>query len=228
MNDEDGDAAMILYSSPLACSCAAHMVLLELGLPHAVEFVDIYVQPHVLVGNGMSFSEVSPKDSVPALRLDSGELLTEIGVILQYIAGLRPDSGLLPEVGSMARLRVMEWLSYVGSEVHKTIGPLFHPHMPEAAKEIHRQNLHRRLSYIEKQLAQHAYLTGETFTVADAYLFVMIGWRPYFKFDITPYPGIMSFHERVVSRPSFAQVLRIIEPMLAKINLPAFPDAKSR
>lgn len=218
---------MILYSSPLACSSAAHMILLELGLPHEIEFVDIYVQPHVLIGSGMSFADVNPKNSVPTLRLDSGELLTEIGVVLQYIADLKPDSGLLPKTGSMARFRVMEWLSYVGSDVHKTIGPLFHPHMPDAAKEIHRQNLHRRLSHIEQQLAQQSYLTGETFTVADAYLFVMIGWEPYFKFDLTPYPNLIRFHKRVASRPSFAQVLQITAPMLERVKLPAFPNAKS-
>lgn len=120
---------MILYASPLACSGAAHMVLLELGIPHEIEFVDIYAQPHVLIDDGMPFADVNPKNAVPALRLDSGELLTEVGVILQYIADLKPDSSLPPKAGSLARYRVMEWLNYVGSDVHKTIGPLFHPHM---------------------------------------------------------------------------------------------------
>ena len=170
---------MILYTSPLACSCAAHMILIELGLPHEIKFVDIYAQPHALVDDGQIYASVNPKNAVPALRLDSGELLTEIGVILQYIANLKPDAGLQPKAGSLAHYRVMEWLSYVGSDVHKTIGPLFHPHMPETAKEIHRQNLKRRLTYVDEQLAHRSYLTGETFTVADAYLFVMIGWEPY-------------------------------------------------
>jgi glutathione S-transferase len=214
---------MILYASPLACSSAAHMVLLELGLPHEIEFVDIYVQPHVLIDEGTPFVDVSFKNAVPVLRLDSGELLTEVGVILQYIADQKPESGLLPKAGSLARYRVMEWLSYVGSDVHKTIGPLFHPHMPEAGKEIHRQNLHRRLTYIEQRLEHQSYLTGETFTVADAYLFVMIGWEPYFKFDLTPYPNLTRFHERVASRPSFSQILQIIAPMLGRMDLPVFP-----
>lgn len=219
---------MILYTSPLACSAAAHMVLLELGLPHEIKFVDIYVQPHVLIDDRSPFTAVNPKNSVPALRLDSGELLTEIGVILQYIADLKPDSGLLPKAGTLARYRVMEWLSYVGSDVHKTIGPLFHPHMPEAAKEIHRQNLNRRLTYIEQRLADHPYLSGETFTVADAYLFVMIGWAPYFKFDVSPYPNLTKFHERVASRPSFALVCQIIAPVLERVKLPIFPNVETR
>jgi glutathione S-transferase len=218
---------MILYASPLACSGAAHIILLELGLPHAIEFVDIYVQPHVLIGDRSLFTNVNPKNSVPALKLDSGELLTEVGVILQYIADLKPQYGLLPNVGSLARYRVMEWLSYVGSDVHKTIGPLFHPFMPEAAKEIHRQNLNRRLTYIEQQLAHQPYLTGETFTIADAYLFVMIGWKPYFKFDLTSYPKLTKFHERVASRPSFARFRQLIAPVLERVRLPIFPNVRS-
>ncbi len=219
---------MILYASPLACSGAAQMILLELGLPHDVEFVDIYVQPHVVIDDKGLFVGVNPKNSVPALRLDSGELLTEIGVILQYIADLQPNSRLLPKTGSLARYRVMEWLSYVGSDVHKTIGSLFHPHMPEAAKEIHRQNLNRRLTYIEQRLADQPYLTGETFTVADAYLFVMIGWEPYFKFDLTPYPNLTKFHERVALRSSYMRVRQIIAPVLEHVKLPVFPRVEPR
>ena len=215
---------MILYSSPLACSGAVHMVLLELAIPHEVEFVDIYAQPHVLIADGTLFFDVNSKNAVPALMLDSGELLTEVGVILQYIADLKPASGLLPTPGSFARYRVMEWVSYVSSDVHKAIGPLFHPQMPEAGKEIHRQNLTRRLTYIEKRLANQSYLMGETFTVADAYLFVMIGWDPYFKVDLAPYPNLVKFHKRVSSRPSFAKVLQIIDPVLKRVNLPEFPS----
>lgn len=218
---------MILYTSPLACSCAAHMMLIELGLPHEIKFVDIYTQPHVLVDDGQIYASVNPKNAVPALRLDSGELLTEIGVILQYIANLKPDAGLLPKAGSLAHYRVMEWLSYVGSDVHKTIGPLFHPHMPETAKEIHRQNLKRRLTYVDEQLAHRPYLTGETFTVADAYLFVMIGWKPYFKFDLSPYSNLAGFHARIASRASFAQVIERIAPVLERMKLPVFPSMKS-
>lgn len=215
---------MILYASPLACSAAVQMVLLELAIPHEVKFVDVYAQPHVVIENGAPFADLNPKNAVPLLVLDSGELLTEVGVILQYIADLKPRSLLLPKAGTLARYRVMEWLSYVGSDVHKTIGPLFHPHMPAAAKDIHRQNLNRRLTYIEQRLANQSYLTGDTFTIADAYLFVMIGWEPYFKFDLTPYPYLTRFHEKVASRPSFGNFIRVIDPILKRINLPIFPS----
>lgn len=219
---------MILYSAPLACSCAAHLVLIKLGIQHEIEYVDIYVQPHVLVSDRTLFADLNPKNAVPALKLDSGELLTEIGVILQYLADLKPDANLLPPVGSLARYRVMEWLSYIGSDVHKTIGPLFQPQMPEAAKLIHQQNLDRRLTYIEQRLTHQPYLTGEMFTVADAYLFVMIGWEPYFKFALSPYPNLARFHSRIASRPSFSQLIQLISPTLGEMNLPVFPTATQR
>lgn len=219
---------MILYTSPLACSCAAHLVLIELGIAHDIEYVDIYVQPHVLIGNGALFADLNPKNAVPALQLDSGELLTEIGVILQYLADLKPEAGLLPPAGTLARYRVMEWLSYIGSDVHKTIGPLFHPQMPEAAKLIHQQNLERRLAYIEQRLAHQPYLTGEVFTVADAYLFVMMGWEPYFKFSLAPYPNLTRYHLRIASRPSFSQLIALISPALGKMKPPLFPTAEPR
>jgi glutathione S-transferase len=214
---------MKLYASPLACSGAVHMILIELGIPHETEWVDIYRQPHVLTGSGAVYKDLNAKDAVPALELDSGERLSEVGVILQLLGDLHPESTLLPRPGTLARYRVMEWLSYVGSEVHKTIGPLFNPAMPEDAKALHRQNLHRRLSYIEQRLAHQPYLTGDDFTMADAYLFVMMGWEPYFKFDPTPYPNLAKFHARVAARPSFVELLRLIAPVLEQVTLPAFP-----
>lgn len=214
---------MILYASPLACSGAVQMILFELGISHVTRFVDIYTVPHTLIDDETPFAVTNPKDAVPALMLDSGELLTEVGVILQYVGDLKPEAGLLPVAGTLARYQVMEWLSYVGSDVHKTIGPLFNPHMSEDAKEIHRRNLGRRLAYIEQRLANHPYLTGAAFTVADAYLFVMMGWDPYYKFDLAPFPNLRSFHARVAARPSFAHLLQTIEPVLKRMTIPAFP-----
>lgn len=200
------------------------MMMLESGIPHAIEFVDIYVQPHVLISNGTVYKELNPKDSVPALELASGELLTELGVILQFLGDEGPESSLLPRAGSLARYRVMEWLSYVGSEVHKSIGPLFNPVMPQAGKELHRQNLHRRLSYIERCLAATPYLAGSDFTMADAYLFVMLGWKPYFKVDLRPYPNLRGYQARIAKRPSFLRMQEVIAPVLGLLRLPVFPS----
>ena len=211
---------MKLHASPLACSGAAHMVMLELGIPHTIEFVDIYAQPHVLIESGAVYKELNPKDAVPALELDSGELLTEVGVILQLLCDRGPESSLLPRFGTSERYRVMEWLSYVGSELHKSIGPLFNPAMPEAAKSLHRQKLHRTMSHIEKCLGTTPYLAGAEFTVADAYLFVMIGWPPYFKVDLRPYPHLTRYHARISERPSFLRMKEVIAPVLERSKLP--------
>lgn len=213
-----------LYTSPLACSGAAHMILLELAFPHTIELVDIYAQPHVLLDGGALYRERNRKDSVPALALESGELLTEVGVIMTWLCDRCPESSLLPRSGTLARYRVMEWLSYVGSEVHKTIGPLFHPAMPEAAKELHRKNLQRRLGYLEECLGAAPYLTGDDFTIADAYLFVMLGWEPYFKVDLRPYPRLQRYQARIAQRPSFLAMKEAVTPALGRLQLPAFPS----
>jgi glutathione S-transferase len=218
---------MKLYASPLACSGAAHMLMLELGIPHTIEFVDIYAQPHVLIESGAAYKQLNPKDAVPALELGSGELLTEVGVILQVLCDRSPASSLLPRFATLERYRVMEWLSYVGSEFHKTIGPLFNPAMPEAAKALHRQKLQRTMSYIEQRLATTPYLAGAEFTLADAYLFVMIGWPPYLKVDLRPYPHLTRYHARISERPSFLRMKEIIAPVLGRLQLPAFPDFAS-
>jgi glutathione S-transferase len=215
---------MKLYASPLACSGAAHLLMLELGIPHTIEFVNIYAQPHVLIESGAAYEKVNPKDAVPALELGSGELLTEVGVILQVLCDRSPESSLLPRFATLERYRVMEWLSYVGSELHKTIGPLFNPAMPEAAKALHRQKVQRTMSYIEQRLATTPYLAGAEFTVADAYLFVMIGWPPYFKVDLRPYPHLTRYHACISERPSFLRMKEIIAPVLGRLKLPSFPD----
>lgn len=214
---------MILYSSPLACSSAAHMLLLELAIPHEVIFVDIYVQPHRLIPDTREFSAVNPKNAVPALELDSGEVLTEVAVILQYLSDLCPGNAFWRAPGTMARYREMEWLSFVGSDVHKTIGPLFNPALSDVAKGVHRANLRRRMIYIEECLSRTPYLTGEAFSLADAYLFVMIGWDNYWKMDISEYPSVERFHQRVASRPSFRRLLELMQPALEQIKLPTFP-----
>jgi glutathione S-transferase len=216
-----------LYASPLACSGAAHLVLLELGMPHTLEFVDIYVQPHVLLASGALYRELNPKDAVPALELGGGELITEIGVILQLLCDSDPACLLLPRFGTLGRYRVMEWLSYIGSDLHKTIGPLFNPAMPEPAKVLHRQKLARTLGYIERCLSTTQYLTGADFTVADAYLFVMIGWSPYFKVDLGPYPQLTRYHARIAQRPSVLRMQAIIAPVLGRLKLPSFPELES-
>jgi len=222
-NRMNRETALTLYASPLACSGAVQLVMYELGIPAEVEYVDIYQQPHVVLSTGAVYKDVNAKDSVPALVIAPGELLTEVGVIMQWLCDLRPGSSLLPSAGTNERYRVMEWLSYGGSEVHKTIGPLFNPRMPEDGKAIHRLNLHRRVSYIERHLETSTFLTGPDFTIADAYLFVMLGWPPYFKVDLEPYPNLRRYHDRIAARRSFARLKEAIAPALSRMKLPLFP-----
>ena len=213
---------MKLYSSPLACSCAVQLIMIELDIDLPVEYVDIYVNPHLVLSDDSSYHQVNPKGSVPALKLESGEVLTEVGVIMQYLLDPLPETSLLPKAGTLMRYRVMEWLSYVGSEVHKTIGQLFNPMMPEEAKIIHRQNLHRRMSYLESVLETQSFLTGEHFTIADAYLYVMIGWKPFFKIDLTPYPNITRYHGNISKRPAVVNLLNRLSLEYEKVKLPMF------
>lgn len=198
---------MKLYASPLACSMAPHLVLIELGLPYTLELVDIHARPQVLRSNGAPYAAINPKGAVPALLLDSGGLLTENPVVLQYLADLKPELGLLPSVGSMARYRALEWLSCIGSDLHKTLGQLWNRQMPEEAKALLRQNLQRRLSHIEQHLDGRPHLMGEAFGVADAYLWVLIGWLPLLKVGSSVYPNLERHHARVGQRPSARQVL---------------------
>jgi glutathione S-transferase len=222
------DRPLTLYASPLACSGAVQLVMYELGVSAAIEWVDIYQQPHILLSSRAVYKERNPKDAVPALDVGSGELLTEVGVIMQWLCDHSPGSSLLPAARTNERYRVMEWLSYVGSEVHKTIGPLFNPRMPEEGKALHRLNLDRRVSFIERHLETSPFLAGADFTIADAYLFVMLGWEPYSKVDLGPYPNLRRYHARIASRRSFTRLTGAIAPVLSQMKLPVFPGSSPR
>lgn len=187
---------------------APHITLIELGLGHTIEFVDIRSQPHVVKASGETYTAVNPKGSVPALKLDSGELLTENAVILQYLADQKPEAGLLPKVGTLERYHAMEWLNFLSSDVHKAFSPFWNPNLPANAKPIMKQNLDRRLNYLEQHLAKQPYLTGDTFSAADTYLWVLLGWMPVLKMDTAPYPNLMAYRARIAERPSVRAMLK--------------------
>jgi glutathione S-transferase len=151
---------------------------------------------------------VNPKDYVPALTLDSGETLTENVTVLQYIADRNPAAKLAPAAGTIERYRLMEWLSYINSEIHKTFSPMFRADAPDAVKEYARNNLSPRLDYAQRALGSKSYLMGEQFTVADAYLFVVLGWGGYVNFDIGRWPQLKRLHERVGARPHTVEALK--------------------
>lgn len=188
---------MKLYYAPGACSLAPHIALNEAGIAHDLVKVDLH--KHQLV-DGTDYTTINAKGYVPLLELDDGQHLTEVAVILQYIADRKPGT-LAPAFGSMERYRVMEWLNFVATELHKQFGPLWYPDTPDATKEKQRATLAKRFDYVAKTLAQTPYLTGETFTIADAYLFTIQNWSGMLKIDLAPWPALQQFQARVAARP---------------------------
>ncbi len=198
---------MRLYTMPGACSLATHIALREAGIPF--ELVKVSHHTHK-TSDGVDFNQVNPKGYVPALILDNGELLTENVAVLQYVADLNPSAGLAPPSGTLERFRLSEWLAYINSEIHKAFSPLFAPNASEDMKQCSRAALTRRLGWLAQQLGSKPYLVGERFTVADAYLFVTLTWAPMVGFDLSPWPNLPSFRERVAARP------HVIEAMTAE------------
>jgi glutathione S-transferase len=158
--------------------------------------------------SGEDYLQANPKGSVPALRLDNGEVLTEGAVILQYIADQKPQSGLAPAAGSMQRYRLAEWLNYVATEVHKQYSPLFNPKLPPEWRENQLNLLAKRFDYLTQSLGNRPYLMGDRFTVADAYLFVVLGWSPRLKVDLAPWPVLTDYLTRIAARPAVQAALR--------------------
>lgn len=196
---------MKLYYSPGSCSISPHIALCEAGLAHQIEKVDTKTKK---TESGADYLAVNPKGYVPALQLDNGEMLVEGVAIVQYIADLKPESGLAPRAGTMERYRLMEWLTFTSSELHKSFSPLFNPAMPEEAKKIFRDRLALRFAYVDKQLAGRDYLLGSTFTVADGYLYVMIRWAKRMALDLSGCPNLAAFAARVEARPRVVEALK--------------------
>ena len=195
---------MQLYFSPGACSLASHITLREAGLNVDLKRADTKTKK---LEDGSDYFAVNSKGAVPALRLDNGQVLTEGPVILQYLADQKPESHLLPKAGTLERYRVQEWLNYITSEVHKTFSPLFNPASNDAVKAYAVQNVEKRFDWIDKQLAGKQYLTGDTFTVADAYLFVVANWSNFVGIDLGRWPALQAFQARVAARPKVQEAL---------------------
>jgi glutathione S-transferase len=203
---------MKLYYSPGACSLSPHIVARELGIP--VEFKKVNVKDKTIEGGG-DYSKINARGYVPALELDNGQVLTEGPAIIQYLADQKPETGLAPKNGSMERYRLQEWLNFLTSEIHKGFSPLFKPNTPEEYKKISKDNLAARFDWLDKQLAGKDYLTGKAFTVADAYLFVLLNWTKFQSIDLNRWPNLAAFHARVGARPKVQEALQF-EGLLKK------------
>lgn len=196
---------MKLYYSPGACSLAPHIVLRETGLPFSL--VKVELRSHQ-TAQGVDYYTVNPKGSVPLLELGNGELLSEGPVICQYVSDLAANTRLMPAAGSMARYRVMEWQNYITSELHKSFGLLFNSAIDAALKKPIAEALHKKLGWVSSQLTGQLHLTGEHFTAADAYLFVVTRWSQMVGLDIGAHLELGKFMARVAERPSVVEALK--------------------
>ncbi len=195
---------MKLYYSPGACSQAAHILLHETGIPHSSEAVDIRAKR---TAGGTDYFAINPKGAVPALELEGGEILTENGAVLQYIGDLAGDEDLLPASG-LKRYRVIEWLSYLGSDVHKSFGPLFNPASSDEIKQAARDMVGKKFDFLETSLERRDFLAGDRMSVADPYLFAMLGWTGKHGIDLSRWPRLTALRNRIAQRETVQTVLR--------------------
>lgn len=197
---------MKLYYAPGACSLSPHIALREAGLPFTLEKVDTKTRT---TETGADFTAVNPRGYVPALQLDSGEVLTEGAAVVQYIADLKPEAGLAPKAGTLARARLQEELNFIASELHKAFSPLFNPAISDSARSEAREKVARRLGDVESKLADgRPYLLGEEFSVADGYLFAVTNWTGHRDIALDPWPRLQAFMARVGGRDSVRQAMQ--------------------
>jgi glutathione S-transferase len=197
--------AMKLYFSPGTCSFSPHIALREAGID--VELVRVDIKKGIVVADGSDFSAINPKGYVPVLELDNGVRLTEGPAIVQYIADLNPESGLAPRSGTLERYQLQEWLGFINSEIHKGFGPLFNPATPDDYKTIAKTTLVKRLKILADRLTTNDYLMGVRFTVADGYLFTVLGWGQWVGIDIKQWPALAAFQQRIGERASVRDAL---------------------
>lgn len=195
-----------LYYSPGACSLSPHIVLREAGLTFDLEQVNLKEKK---TKSGEDFLKINPKGYVPALKLGDGYVLTEGPAIVQYVADQKPGSHLAPANGTTERYKLQEWLTFIGTELHKNFSPLFNPASADATKNAARESLVKRFAYVDQRLEGHDYLTGSQFTVADAYLFTIANWGNFVQFDLKDYPNLRAFQARVAARPKVQEALKV-------------------
>ena len=196
---------MKLYYSPGACSLSPHIALQEAGLAYTPVLVS--TKSHKLQ-DGTDYYTINPFGYVPMLQLDDGTMLREGPAIVQYIADQVPDKQLAPANGTLARYRLQEWLTFIGTELHKGFSPLFNPSTPEDYKPMVRERLLQRLQWVDGQLAGKQYLMGDQFTVADGYLFTVTNWTQPTKLDISGLAHLAAYRERVGARPAVQAAMK--------------------
>lgn len=194
---------MKLYFKAGACSLSPHIALIEAGLPFTSEAVDLATKK---TATGADFLKTNPKGQVPTLQLDDGEILTEGAAIVQYIADKAPASKLAPAAGTMERYRLQEWLNYIASELHKGIGSNFNAKLDAAAKQVFRDRVANSFDWLQTAI-KGPYLMGDTFTVADGYLFNVLSWLPHIGMDLAKWPQLKAYFDRVAARPAVQKAM---------------------
>ncbi|MCB5176169.1 glutathione transferase GstA [Microvirga lenta] len=195
---------MKLYYTPGSSSLASRIVACEAGLDLVYDKVDL---KNRTTASGRDFSKINPKGYVPALALNDGQVLTETSVVIQFLADQAPQTRLMPELGSLERYRVQEWIGFISTELHKGFAPLWKPTSTEAARQMAVEQLHRRFGYVDRHLEGRSYLMGELFTVADAYGYAVLNWTSFHKIDVSPYSRLLAYMRRVAERPRVRQAL---------------------
>lgn len=198
---------MKLFYKPGACSLAPHIALHVAG----VDFETIKVDTDTkTTEDGANYLDITPKGYVPALQLDSGEVLTEAPAILQYIADQHPEAELAPANGTIERARAQSYLNFVSSEVHKAYGPFFAATpLSDERRSAAETGVAKRLNVMEAELADgRTYLLGDKFSVADCYFWVVINWSNFINIDLGKWPKIKAYWERVSTLPALQAALK--------------------
>jgi glutathione S-transferase len=194
-----------LYYVPGACSLCPHIVLQEAGLGFLLEKVN---PGDKKTESGEDYNAINPKGYVPALVMNNDQVLTEVAVVVQYIADLVPDKGLAPPSGTLERYRLQEWLNFISTEIHKGFGPLFNPRTPDDTKTASRERLSKRIGFVAESLKGKDFLIGTTFTVADAYLFTVLRWSQHAGIDLSPWPDLKDYIARIAARPAVIAAMK--------------------
>jgi glutathione S-transferase len=196
---------MKLYYFNGACSLSPHIVAVEAGIPITLVKADVKKKT---AADGSDFIKINSKGSVPALQLDDGRVLTEGPAIVQYLADLKPESNLAPKFGTFERYQLMELLNYITSELHKAFSPLFSPATTPEMRETILAQLGKKFDWLVSSLGTKQYLMGDTFTVADAYLFTILNWSNYVKVDLSQWPALVDYQARIGARPKVREALK--------------------
>lgn len=195
---------MKLYFTPGACSMAVHIVLREAGYSFDLEKVDLRTGR---TASGADFASINSKGYVPALVLDDGHVLTEVAVILQYLADAKPEFNLAFPLGSLAHYRVLEWLNFIAAEIHKTLGALFNPTLPSASKDALLALFERRSDWLASTLDDGPFLMGPDYTIADAYLFTILNWTSVLGVSMDRWPSLCDYMARIADRPAVQETM---------------------